>query len=72
MVLALLIMKDIGLWILLGAIGFIVVMLISIHIDKKYKDDQNTNHKWTKITFLSYKLYLVLLAYLLVFLEIHR
>ena len=72
MVLALLIMKDIGLWILLGAIGFIVVMLISIHIDKKYKDDQNANYKWTKITFLSYKLYLVLLAYLLVFLEIHR
>lgn len=72
MVLALLIMKDIGLWILLGAIGFIVVMLISIHIDKKYKDDQNSNYKWTKITFLSYKLYLLLLAYLLVFLEIHR
>ena len=72
MVLALLIVKDISLWILLGAISFIVVMLISIYIDKKYKDDQNANYKWTKIIFLSYKLYLALLAYLLVFLEIHR
>lgn len=72
MVLALLIIKDISLWILLGAIGFIVVMLISIYIDKKYKDDQNANYKWTKIIFLSYKLYLALLAYLLIFLEIHR
>lgn len=72
MILALLVMKDIALWILLGAIGFVVVMLISIHIDKKFKDDQNANHKWTKITFLSYRLYLALLAYLIVFLEIHR
>ena len=50
----------------------------AIYIGLSYNNESATesnnpsDYKWTKIIFLSYKLYLALLAYLLVFLEIHR
>lgn len=70
MILALLVMKDIFLWIILAAAGLLVVMLLTILIDNRFKDDANAKHKWTKVTWLFYRLYLALVAYGIIFLEI--
>ena len=72
MIWALLIMKDVFLWIILGALGFVVTMLLLILIDNRFKDDANALHKWSKVTWLCYRLYLILLAYIIVFMEIHQ
>lgn len=70
MILALLLMKDILLWIIFAAVGLLVEMLIAILIDNSFKGDDNAKHKWTKVAWLSYRLYLALMAYLIVLLEI--
>lgn len=70
MILALLIMKDIFLWIVFGAVGLLAVMVLTMLIDMGFKDDVNTKHKWIKVTWLFYRLYLALVAYGIVFLEI--
>lgn len=70
MILALLIMKDVFLWIVFGGVGLLVGMLLTILIDNRFKDDANAKHKWTKVTWLSYRLYLALVAYGIIFLEI--
>lgn len=70
MILALLIMKDIFLWIVFGAVGLLAVMVLTMLIDMIFKDDVNAKHKWIKVTWLFYRLYLALVAYGIVFLEI--
>ena len=70
MILALLIMKDIFLWIMFAAMGLLVEMLVIALIDNNFKGDDNAKHKWTKVAWLSYRLYLALMAYLIVLLEI--
>lgn len=70
MILALMLMKDILLWIIFAAVGLLVEMLIAILIDNSFKGDDNAKHKWTKVAWLSYRLYLALMAYLIVLLEI--
>lgn len=70
MILALLIMKDIFLWIVFGAVGLLAVMVLTMLIDMGFKDDVNAKHKWIKITWLFYRLYLALVAYGIIFLEI--
>ena len=70
MILALLIMKDIFLLLIFAAVGLLVEMLLAILIDNRFKDDVNAKYKWTKVAWLSYRLYLALMAYLIVLLEI--
>ena len=70
MILALLIMKDIFLWIMFAAMGLLVEMLVITLIDNRFKDDANAKYKWTKVAWLSYRLYLALVTYVIVFLEI--
>lgn len=70
MILALLIMKDIFLWIVFGAVGLLAVMVLTMLIDMIFKDDVNAKHKWIKVTWLFYRLYLALVAYEIIFLEI--
>ena len=70
MILALLIMKDILLWIIFAAVGLLVEMLVITLIDNSFKGDENTQRKWIKVAWLSYRLYLALMAYLIVLLEI--
>ena len=70
MILALLIMKDIFLWIIFAGTGLLVEMLVIALIDNSFKRDKNAKHKWTKVAWLSYRLYLALMAYLIVLLEI--
>lgn len=70
MILALLIMKDIFLWIVFGAVGLLAVMILTMLIDMRFKDDVNAKHKWIKVTWLFYRLYLALVAYGIIFLEI--
>ena len=70
MILALLIMKDIFLWIIFAGTGLLVEMLVIALIDNSFKGDKNAKHKWTKVAWLSYRLYLALMAYLIVLLEI--
>ena len=70
MILALLIIKDIFLLLIFAAVGLLVEMLLAILIDNRFKDDVNAKYKWTKVAWLSYRLYLALMAYLIVLLEI--
>ena len=70
MILALLIMKDIFLWIIFAGTGLLVEMLVITLIDNRFKGDDNAKHKWTKVAWLSYRLYLALVTYVIVFLEI--
>ena len=70
MILALLIIKDIFLLLIFAAVGLLVEMLLAILIDNRFKDDANAKYKWTKVAWLSYRLYLALMAYLIVLLEI--
>ena len=70
MILALLIIKDIFLLLIFAAVGLLVEMFLAILIDNRFKDDVNAKYKWTKVAWLSYRLYLALLAYLIVLLEI--
>ena len=70
MILALLIIKDIFLLLIFAAVGLLVEMLLAILIDNRLKDDANAKYKWTKVACLSYRLYLALMAYLIVLLEI--
>lgn len=70
MILALLIIRDIFLWIILAAMGLLEEMLVITLINIRFKGDNNAKHKWTKVAWLSYRLYLALMAYLIVLLEI--
>ena len=70
MILALLIIKDIFLLLIFAAVGLLVEMLLAIRIDNRFKDDVNAKYKWTKVAWLSYRLYLALVTYVIVFLEI--
>ena len=70
MILALLIIKDIFLLLIFAAVGLLVEMLLAILIDNRFKDDANAKYKWTKVAWLSYRLYLALVTYAIVFLEI--
>ena len=70
MILALLIIKDIFLLLIFAAVGLLVEMLLTILIDNRFKDDVNAKYKWTKVAWLSYRLYLALVTYVIVFLEI--
>ena len=70
MILALLIIKDIFLLLIFAAVGLLVEMLLAILIDNRFKDDANAKYKWTKVAWLSYRLYLALVTYVIVFLEI--
>lgn len=70
MILALLIMKDILLWIIFAAVGLLVEMLVITLIDNSFKGDENAQRKWRKVAWLFYRLYLALMAYLIVLLEI--
>ena len=70
MILALLIIKDIFLLLIFAAVGLLVEMFLAILIDNRFKDDVNAKYKWTKVAWLSYRLYLALMAYLIVLLEI--
>lgn len=70
MILALLLMKDILWWIFFAVMGLLVEMLVITLIDNSFKGDDNAKHKWTKVAWLSYRLYLALMAYLIVLLEI--
>lgn len=70
MILALLIIKDIILLLIFAAVGLLVEMLLAILIDNRFKDDVNAKYKWTKVAWLSYRLYLALVTYGIVFLEI--
>lgn len=70
MILALLIIKDIFLLLIFAAVGLLVEMLLAILIDNRFKDDVNAKYKWTKVAWLSYRLYLALVTYVIVFLEI--
>ena len=53
-----------------AAMGLLVEMLVITLIDNRFKGDDNAKHKWTKVAWLSYRLYLALMAYLIVLLEI--
>ena len=70
MILALLIIKDIFLLLIFAAVGLLVEMFLAILIDNRFKDDVNAKYKWTKVAWLSYRLYLALMAYIIVLLEI--
>lgn len=70
MILALLLMKDILWWIFFAVMGLLVEMLVITLIDNSFKGDDNAKYKWTKVAWLSYRLYLALMAYLIVLLEI--
>lgn len=70
MILALLIIKDIFLLLIFAAVGLLVEMLLAILIDNRFKDDVNAKYKWTKVAWLSYRLYLSLVTYVIFFLEI--
>ena len=70
MILALLIIKDIFLLLIFAAVGLLVEMFLAILIDNRFKDDVNAKYKWTKVAWLSYRLYLALVTYVIVFLEI--
>ena len=70
MILALLIIKDIFLLLIFASVGLLVEMLLAILIDNRFKDDVNAKYKWTKVAWLSYRLYLALVTYVIVFLEI--
>ena len=70
MILALLIIKDIFLLLIFAAVGLLVEMFLAILIDNRFKDDANAKYKWTKVAWLSYRLYLALVTYVIVFLEI--
>ena len=70
MILALLIMKDIFLWIMFAAMGLLVEMLVITLIDNRFKGDDISKHNFFKVACLSYRLYLALMAYLIVLLEI--
>ena len=70
MILALLIMKDILLWIIFAAVGLLVEMLVITLIDNSFNGDENVQRKWRKVAWLSYRLYLALMTYLIVLLEI--
>ena len=70
MILALLIIKDIFLLLIFAAVGLLVEMFLAILIDNRFKDDVNAKYKWTKVAWLSYRLYLALVTYVIFFLEI--
>lgn len=70
MILALMLMKDILWWIIFAAMGFLIKMLVIALIDNSFNGDENVQRKWRKVAWLSYRLYLALMAYLIVLLEI--
>lgn len=72
MILALMLMKDILLWIVFAAMGILIEMLVIALIDNSFNGDENVQRKWRKVAWLSYRLYLALMAYLIVLLEIYR
>lgn len=70
MILALLIMKDILWLIVFAAMGLLIEMLVIALIDNSFNGDENVQRKWRKIAWLFYRLYLALIVYLIVLLEI--